>query len=196
MFDLFMARFHPGRETRVLDVGVTNDSVSPESNFFEALYPFPERIVCVGTEDGSHLMRAYPGLLYQQVCSGEALPFRNREFDIVFSNAVVEHAGSRSAQALFISELCRVGKAFFVTTPSRWFPVEHHTGLPLLHYLPAPVFRRMIRGTRYGFWALESNLNILTRRELRRLFPSGIDPQIHIVKLAGIPCNLVAVGTT
>ena len=76
---------------------------------------------------------------------GEPLPFRDGEFDVVFSNAVVEHVGSRTAQAAFVGELCRVGKSFFITTPNRWFPVEHHTGLPLLHYLPASVFRSLLR---------------------------------------------------
>ncbi len=68
-------------------------------------------------------------------------------------------------------ELCRVGKSFFITTPNRWFPFEHHTGLPLLHYLPPSVFRPLLRRTRYRHWAEESNLNILTARELAALFP-------------------------
>ena len=93
----------------------------------------------MGTEDGSHLEERYPGLSYKQVQPGDPLPFRDAEFDVVFSNAVLEHVGSRSAQAAFVRELCRVGKAFFITTPNRWFPIEHHTGLPMLHYLPAPV---------------------------------------------------------
>jgi SAM-dependent methyltransferase len=196
MFQIFAAQFPPAQAMRVLDVGVTSDSTQAESNYFEKMYPYPERITCVGTEDGSHLMKEYPGLLYNQVIPGEKLPFDDAAFDVVFSNAVLEHVGSRQQQAAFLREIVRVGKAFFVTTPNRWFPVEHHTGLPLLHFLPAPIFRRLLRDTKYKYWAAESNLNILTAGEFRRLFPSDVDVKIKTVRLFGLGSNLVAFGKT
>lgn len=85
-----------------------------------------------------------------------------------------------------------MGKAFFITTPSRLFPVEHHTGLPFVHYLPTAVFRKLLGGTRYAYWADQSNLNILTRREFSRLFPAGVTPEMRVVRLAGLPANLIA----
>jgi hypothetical protein len=196
MFNLFMELMRPLPETRVLDVGVTSDERFRESNYFEQMYPYPDKVTCVGTEDGSHLSRRYPGLSYTQVIPGDPLPFRPAEFDIVFSNAVVEHVGSRGAQATFVRELCRVGRSFYLTTPNRWFPIEHHTGLPLLHYLPAPVFRGLLRRTRYRHWAEESNLNILTAQDLAALFPSDAAVEIRSVRVAGLPSNLVAFGTT
>jgi hypothetical protein len=194
MFRLFVEALRPGPGTRVLDVGVTNDETHRESNYFEQMYPYPQNITCVGTEDGSHLAHRYPGLTYRQVRPGEPLPFRDGEFDVVFSNAVIEHVGSRAAQASFARELCRVGRSFFVTTPDRRFPIEHHTGLPLVHYLPSALFRSMLRGTRYGHWADESNLNILTAGELARLFPPGASVEVRSVRLAGLPSNLAAFG--
>ena len=122
-------------------------------------------------------MREYPGLRYLPVVSGQPLPFKDREFDIVFSNAVLEHVGSRDAQARFVAELRRVSKALFITTPNRWFPFEHHTGLPFLHYLPPALFRALIRNTRYRHWADEANLNILTVPGMAKLFPGA---GIHI----------------
>jgi SAM-dependent methyltransferase len=194
MFRQFMALLKPGAQTRVLDVGATNDATQGESNYFEQMYPHPENITCVGVEDASHLAARYPGLVFHQVRSGDALPFRDAEFDIVFSNAVLEHVGSRIAQAAFVCELCRVGRAFFITTPNRWFPVEHHTGLPLLHYLPPRLFRRLLRDTRYRHWAEESNLNMLTASEFQRLFPASATVEIRVIRLLGVPSNLVAFG--
>ena len=194
MFRLFMDQMKPGPETRVLDVGVTSDQKYQESNFFEQMYPYPHNITCVGTEDGSHLAQQFPGLKYARIQPGESLRFSDAEFDVVFSNAVLEHVGSRKDQGSFLRELCRVGRAIFVTTPNRWFPIEHHTGLPLLHYLPAPAFRALIRNTRYHYWSQESNLNILTARELLRLFPSTLSVQVRSVHLLGVPTNLVAWG--
>ncbi len=95
-------------------------------------------------------------------------------------------------RAAFVAELCRVGKAVFITTPDRRFPIEHHTGLPLLHYLPARLFRSVIGRTSYRHWAKESNLNILTGREFERLFPGSTNVTVRSVTLAGLPANLVA----
>jgi SAM-dependent methyltransferase len=194
MFDLFMREFAPGPHTTVLDIGVTSDATFKESNFFEKLYPHPHRITCVGTEDGSHLATAYPGLTYEQVWPDSPLPFADHQFDIVFSNAVVEHTGSRRSQAAFIAEACRVGKSFFITTPCRLFPIEHHTGLPFLHYFPSNVFRALLRRTQYRFWAQEENLNILTLRDFAVLFPREITPMLRKIRLFGITSNLVAFG--
>jgi SAM-dependent methyltransferase len=186
MFDLFMAYFRPTPNHSVLDVGVTSDISFQESNYFEKLYPYPQSITCVGTEDGSHLEQQYPGLKY--------LPFGDKSFDIVFSNAVIEHVGSRADQAAFVAELCRVGKTFFITTPNRWFPVEHHTGLPLLHWLPPELYRALLRHTRFHYWSREEHLNILTGASFLRLFPATIKPRIERVRVAGICSNLVAMG--
>jgi SAM-dependent methyltransferase len=194
MFRMFMEAVRPQPDTRVLDVGVTSDQTHKESNYFEEMYPYPHNITCVGTEDGSHLVRLYPGLKYTEIRAGDRLPFRDAEFDVVFSNAVLEHVGSRTQQARFIADLCRVSRQFFITTPNRWFPFEHHTGIPLLHYLPPRAFRAVLRKTRYERWADESNLNILTAGELERLFPNGVGVQIQTVRLFGIPSNLVAFG--
>jgi hypothetical protein len=196
MFRLFLESFRPGPTTSVIDVGVTCDTSFAESNYFEQMYPYPHNIVCVGTEDGSHLAEVYPGLRYQRVAPAQALPFRDREFDIVFSNAVLEHVGSRSAQRDFIREICRVAKNFFITTPNRWFPVEHHTGLPLVHHLPPPLFRQLIANTRYRHWSDESNLNLLGAREFHELFRGHVTPTIRRIRLFGFTSNLVAFGST
>jgi SAM-dependent methyltransferase len=196
MFGLFTDVIRPGSETTVLDVGVTSDQAYQESNYFEQMYPYPQKITCVGTEDGSHLPQRHPGLTYLQVRSGEPLPFRDAEFDVVFSNAVLEHVGTRVQQADFVGELCRVSRSFFITTPNRWFPFEHHTGLPFLQYLPGPAFRAVLRRTRYEHWSHESNLNILTAGELRRLFPPHVRVEIRTVRLLGMSSNLVAFGAS
>jgi hypothetical protein len=194
MFRIFMEYFQPGPEMAILDVGVTSSSTYQESNYFEQLYPYPQRITCVGTEDASHLEAHYPGLRFERVQPGQPLPFDTGAFDIVFSSAVIEHVGSRAAQASFARELCRVGRAFCVTTPNRWFPVEHHSGLPLVHLLPANVYRSLLRQTRYRYWALEENLNMLTEADLAGLFPQGWQMTIKRIRVGGVCSNLVALG--
>ncbi len=196
MYRRFVEVICPSASDEVLDVGVTSDMRFPESNFFEQWYPHKQRITCVGTEDGSHLQERYEGLRFVQVTPAEPLPFSDNQFDIAFTSAVVEHVGCFEQQRAFVAELLRVAKRFFVATPNRWFPVESHTGIPLLHYLPPHRFRAIIRDTRYSFWADERNLNLLDAAGLRRLFRAGIDIRIEHsgVGFGRFQSNLIAYG--
>jgi len=107
MFDKFMETLKPSRQHAVLDIGVTSDDSYQESNYFERFYPYKDQIVCVGTEDGSHLEKKYPGIKFFQINPHEALPFKNNEFDIAFSNAVIEHVGSWEMQRAFLLEMLK-----------------------------------------------------------------------------------------
>ena len=194
MFRRFVIALAPTPTMCILDVGVTSDTQQQESNYFERFYPYPAQITVVGTEDGSHLTEQYPGLRYRRVEPGRPLPFATNQFDIVFSSAVLEHTGSRSSQAAFLQEVCRVGKRFFVTTPNRWFPIEHHTGLPFLHFLPTGAYRAILGATSYRYWADEARLNILTAGALRRILPPEAKGRVETVRLFGLPSNLIAFG--
>ena len=66
--------------------------------------------------------------------AGGKFPFSDKEFDWVFSNAVVEHVGDDNAQLLFLNEMMRVAKNVFFTTPNKYFPMESHTNIFFLHW--------------------------------------------------------------
>ena len=119
-------------------------------NFFEEHYPWPERITALGLHDGDGFRARYPEIRYVQgdAC---ALPFEDGAFDIVFSNAVIEHVGGRERQRQFVSEALRVGRRVFITTPNRRFPIEVHTRLPLVHWLPDASRTACTRGRARSF---------------------------------------------
>lgn len=194
MFDKFMANIKPDTKHTVLDIGVTSDNSYQESNYFERLYPHKDQVVCVGTEDGSYLETKYPGIKFMQIKPHEPLPFNNNEFDIAFSNAVIEHVGSRESQIAFILEMLRVSRSFFLTTPNRWFPVEFHTALPFIHFLPRPVYRKVLAVFGEAYWSKEENLNLLGRKELKALFPKEANVVIDSVQIFGLSTNLIAYG--
>ena len=52
--------------------------------------------------------------------------------------------------------------------PNRFFPVEHHTALPLLHFADA-TFRLACRATGKQQWADPANLILMSRRRLTQL---------------------------
>ena len=182
---LFMDVFNPGAETTVVDVGVTNAPFGAGSsdNFFEALYPWPGRITAVGNTELDRFQAAFPWVRTVR-SDGRDLPFADAEFDLGFSNAVVEHvAGGREGQCRLVEELCRVAVRVFVTTPNRWFPVDPHTLLPFVHWLPGGHARdRLLRAR--GF---RDVLDPLGPRELASLFP-------YPVRVVNTGLTLVAIG--
>ena len=97
------------------------------------------------------------------VCAdGRALPFADGSFDLVYSNAVIEHVGDAADQRRFAAEHRRVGRHWALTTPNRWFPVEAHTHAVFRHWRPA--------------WRARQTTftQLLSRRELRAISQGNI----------------------
>jgi hypothetical protein len=178
---LFLDLLQPGPETSVVDVGVTDAPFGSGStdNFFEALYPWPERITGVGRTELDRFSAAFPQVRAVRA-DGRDLPFANAEFDVGFSNAVVEHvAGGREGQQQFVHELCRVAQRVFVTTPNRRFPLEVHTLLPFVHWLP--------RAPRERLLPFDDVLDPLSAKDLAALFP-------YRVRVINTGMTLIAIG--
>jgi len=74
--------------------------------------------------------------------------FGNCSFDLVFSNSVIEHVGPSIKQAEFAREVRRLGKACWVQTPSKWFPIEAHSGMPFYWFYPKWLKAALIRSWR------------------------------------------------
>ena len=189
MLSLLMRISGANAQTKVLDVGATNDR-RDESNFLEKMYPYPSHVIAVGLEDASFLTKEVQGLTYIKA-DGLNLPFRDKSFDLVTSFAVIEHIGSRTRQKHHIQELCRVGKKCFITTPNRWHPMEVHTMLPILHWLPPVMHRRLLRKMGKTFYAEENNLNLLDAKTLRQFFPPDMKVRAYHYRLFGMVTNLI-----
>jgi hypothetical protein len=168
MFAAFMHEFAPLSSETILDIGVTSDQSYTSSNYLEALYPHKNRITAAGIQDASFLETEYPGMTFV-FANALNLPFSDGSFDLVHSAAVLEHVGSFPNQSKMIEECLRVARrGVCVATPNRWFPIEFHTQLPLIHWLPKPLCRAIFRKLGYAFFADERNLNLMTEAELRR----------------------------
>lgn len=197
MYEAFIRAMHVSKDHSILDVGATSDQSYSHSNYLEAWNPDKARITSVGIDDASFLEAAYPGIKFVRA-DGRNLPFKSGSFDIVHSSAVIEHVGSRRMQARFLAELWRVArKGIFVTTPNRWFPVEFHTVLPLLHWLPAPAFRHTLLFMKKDFFADERNLNLLSQRSLGQAArAAGIERfSVESISLYGWATNLILVAS-
>lgn len=199
IFDDFLNVCSVSRDELVLDIGVTSDKSYSSSNYLEAWLENKSRIIAVGIDDASCLEKLYPGLKYLKA-NGLYLPFLNKSVDIVHSSAVIEHVGSFANQVKFISECARVSKkSFYITTPNRYFPIEFHTILPIVHWLPKRLFRCFVRFIGLDFFSMEQNLNLMCKRDLNRaaklaLRDMNFSFEIRNVKLMGWASNLILYG--
>jgi hypothetical protein len=196
MFDMFMSEFKPTPEDSMLDIGVTSDQSYTSSNYFEALYPHKGRIVAAGLQDGSFLETLYPGTRYVRA-DALRLPFHDQAFDLVHSSAVLEHVGSFDNQVRMIRESLRVARrGICLTTPNRWFPIEFHTQLPLVHWLPKAWCRHIFHRLGLGPLADEKNLNLMTANELKLATKhmAGYRFRLGAARLLGWKSNIIIFG--
>ncbi len=163
-------------EMRVLDVGGTLE--------IWRLSPVMPRLVLLNQARARYEIGAGEAVV---LGDGVSLPFADQSFDLVFSNSVIEHVGSRAQQACFASETARVGKQYWVQTPNRYFPIEHHLWTPFVHWLPRPWQAAVLK--RFSVWRLATNfsteqrefyvhhyldsIRLLAARDLQTLFPGA-----------------------
>jgi SAM-dependent methyltransferase len=195
VYRLFMERMRPTADDTILDVGVSVDSNEREdSNILEQLYPFRRNITMLGIHEGKFLEQRYPGAAYVRALPGQPFPFSERRFDVCHCNAVIEHVGREEERQLFLNEILRVSKRVFLTTPNRWYPVELHKMIPFLHWLPQSWYRALLRAMGEKVYGLKENLNLLSRRELNRLFrETGRPFEIIPYRFLGFVSNFLVV---
>lgn len=118
--------------------------------------------------------------------------FGDGDFDVVFSNSVIEHVGPEERMAAFAGEVRRLGRAYWVQTPSLWFPVEAHCGMPFWWFYPRALKRWWLarwRARLPGWTRMIEGTRVLRRRQLEALFPGA---EIHVERFFGIPKSYAA----
>lgn len=87
----------------------------------------------------------------------------DQSFDLAFSNSVIEHVGDERRQAMFASEVRRIGRSYWVQTPSSRALIEAHSGIPLYWKLPSAL---------HGY-SERRDLRVLTLERMQTLFPAS-----------------------
>ena len=169
-YRLFMQLLRPQANARILNVGITGTRIGFHEQL-EYWYPHPDRITggALGFDEVDDYRQSFPAAT-AIVFDGCALPFADRSFDIVYSNAVLEHLRGPSAVERFTQEVQRVGKGWFISTPNFWYPIEPHYHLPFVQLLPQDLQRKLVRSLGKPTY---DHLQLLRKRELRELFPTS-----------------------
>lgn len=110
--------------------------------------------------------------------------YSDRQFDLVFSNSVIEHVGDFNSQKKMAQEMMRTGRHCYLQTPNKFFPIEPHFLFPFFQFLPLRLRALLIKNLGLGYppkaktyeEALEraKSVRLLTKKELSTLFP-GIE---------------------
>lgn len=109
--------------------------------------------------------------------------FRDKSFDIVFSNSVIEHIPTASDKQKMADEILRTGKAYFIQTPNYYFPFEPHFLFPCFQFFPVSLKLFMLKNFSMGWFKkcennevalrLLENNKLLKPIELKSYFPSS-----------------------
>ncbi len=168
--------------TTIIDIGVNTHEYSENDNLLERLYSYPENITAVGLEsDWAEFQTRYPKVK-TQTADGTKLPFADESFDIAYSNAVIEHVGTREQQIAFLREMKRIARRGYLTTPNRLFPIEVHTRTPLLHILLSKrSFDWFLQKISKG-WATGTYMNLLSEEELCSLLQEAEITRYSLIK--------------
>jgi len=177
---LFNRVFKIKKNTLVLDVGFTDVEYSDIDNYLERNYSYPENITALGLDEPKKFLKRYPKVKVVQY-NGKKFPFSDNYFNICWSNAVLEHVGSRKNQIEFLKEVNRVANSFFITTPNRYFPIEVHTKILFLHWLPKRYFDYILPWFNKS-WARGNYMNLLSLGELKELLKEAGINDYKIVK--------------
>lgn len=190
--------FYIDRKTKILDLGGGN------GEHIKGLVDrkYWENIIVADIDKRLLEKAKASGLRIYQLNESDRMPFKDKSFDIVFCNSVLEHITvakeniwnykdgkkffeeSFKRQTRFANEIRRIGKKYFIQTPNRFFPIESHTWFPYLQFFSRNIQIRLIRLLN-KFWLKKTqpDWNLLSGKELRALFPNA---QIYKERVIGI----------
>ena len=117
--------------------------------------------------------------------------------DLVISSATIEHVGSFKNQVKKVKNMINLSKRYFIiTTPNNHYPIEFHTKLPLIHWFPKKIYRKILLFLNMDYFANEKNLNLLSKKELDNIlsiFNKKIEYRIYEIKFLFFVSNFLAI---
>lgn len=197
---LFNKLICPTEQMRVLDVGAEINPNGDRGLQLIDSYPWKSKVTAINTSaEHIQLIKEHYPEIAAVVGDARDLPWPDKYFDVVYSNAVIEHVGDFVKQKQMAAEIMRVSKRWFVTTPNRWYPFEFHSRLPLVTWLPkhgylwvASIISYNHVKKRYVFtFRKSSGTRLMTAKELELCFPGSKIIKQRVTFMAE---TLIAIG--
>jgi len=195
-FDLLLDRLRlfGNRRLRILDLG------GYEKFWTDLAFDFSGHDLTILNLPGEVKPAQNPGVRTVEGDACELKQYQRGDFDVVFSNSVIEHVGSWERQQAMAAEIRRLADCYFVQTPSYWFPLEPHFHVPGFQWLPVELRTKLIQNYKLGLMPrfpdeamarqCADGTQLLTRAQCLSLFP---DSDLLSERVAGLVKSYIAV---
>jgi hypothetical protein len=178
-----------------LDIGTTSDDKNASSNIVIKNIKNIDEFKCISDQivKSDFFNKKIKKSITEEFSENELINFSS---DLVVSNATIEHVGNTLNQKKMLENVIKLTKKIFViTTPNKFYPIELHTKIPLIHWFPKSIYRKILKFLGLSFYADEKNLNLLSVNELKKMLDNyKIMYEIKFIKLFFFKSNIIIVG--
>ena len=150
----------------ILDIGSTNDFLNESSNFIIRNLKNFKNYKSISNQkvESNFFSKSLNKSITENLSEIEINEYKS---DVVISNATIEHVGDFENQIKMCENIINLSKKYFIIiTPNRYHPVEFHSKIPLLHWLPKKIHRKILSKVGMEFLSREENLNLLSHNDL------------------------------
>lgn len=194
--DILNNQFNNETIIDVLDVGSTNDNEYESSNY---IIKNLKNIKIFKSISDINITDPFFSKSFRKSITDT---FTDKEIsvmksDLVVSNATIEHVGNIDKQIRMIKNTINLSKKYYVIiTPNRFHPIDFHTKLPIIHWLPKKLHRQILKLLNLDFFSQESNLNLLGQKEFKKILDkAGAKSfKMYQISLFGFKSNLIVIG--
>ena len=179
----------------VLDIGTTNDTKNKSSNFIVKNLKNIKNFNSISDQliTSSFFKKNLQKSITENFSEYEIENFKS---DLVISNATIEHVGSYDNQKTMFDNMIKLcKKMIIISTPYRYHPLEFHTKIPLIHWLPKNIHRKILKNIGLTFFSKEENLNLLSKSDFNNFVESKkIKGEFRYIKFLFFKSNLIFIG--
>jgi len=180
----------------ILDVGSTEDDSNKSSNYI--IKNLGENKDYKSISDQTIKANFFSKVLKKSITDNFTQnEIENFRSDLVISNATIEHVGSFQNQIKMCDNIINLSKKYFIImTPNRFHPLEFHTKIPIIHWLPKKFHRMILRLFGLKFFAEEKNLNLLSNYDFKLIMTKLNQKkyEIRYINFFFIKSNLILIG--
>ena len=176
----------------VLDIGTTNDTKNKSSNFIVKNLKNIKNFNSISDQliTSSFFKKKLQKSITEDFSEYEIENFKS---DLVISNATIEHVGKYDNQKTMFDNMIKLSKKMIIiSTPYRYHPLEFHTKIPLIHWLPKNIHRKILKNIGLTFFSKEENLNLLSKSDLSSFIKNEeIKSEFRYIKFLFLRSNLI-----
>ena len=182
---LFLELMQPTSRMKILDLGGQPD-------IWDCV-ELPLNITCLNLPGiARRHYRSHHQITYMEGNACSMPYFQPGDFDLVFSNSVIEHVGDHHKRLQFANEVRRLSDKYWIQTPSKYFPIEAHCGMPFWWFYPMPLRSYFLKKWKKKLpaWAdMIETTSVVSASELRDILPGC---NIKYERLLFVPKSLVS----